>query len=339
MLSFGVDLRNFLLGHVVAVTGATGFVGRALVRRLLGAGLPATQLLCLVRDRAKAVRMGIPDVSVRQVDLDDVPALTSILADTDLVMHLAGATRGLRRRDYFVANEGATAGLVAALAQVAPRCGLVHVSSLAAAGPTLDGVGSAAAIEDCRPVSDYGASKLAGERVAVESGLRTVILRPPVIYGPGDEATDLLMRQACAALVPVPRRARPLSAVYIDDVLDALLAAMRDIQTDARALRCCIPLDGPERTDTDALMRVLAAGVGCGPPRLVGVPDVALHAASVAADFWSRARRRPAYFSRDKAKEICAVGWVADPVPAERLLGWTATTTLAQGVAQLRPPA
>ena len=101
---------------------------------------------------------------------------------------------------------------------------VVLVSSLAAAGPSLDGADSNCGPAACRPVSVYGASKLQGELAFAESGLRHLIVRPPVVYGPGDSATRLLFAQALAPLCVVPLRPRPLSIIHVDDLVAALQA-------------------------------------------------------------------------------------------------------------------
>ncbi len=161
----------------------------------------------------------------------------------------------------------------------------------------------------------------------IASGLPFTIVRPPVVYGPADAATRLLFAQAKAPLVLVPRIARPLSAVHVDDVASALLAALR-----VRPVGAVLALDGPDRTDTHALLRAIAAACGRR-ARLLGVPMWLVRTAALAADALARVRRRPGFFSRDKVREIAACGWVADGGPAARLLGYRPAIPLANGLA------
>ncbi len=248
------------------------------------------------------------------------------------MVHLAGATKGLSRADYFAANADATERLLAAAQQSAPNARFVYVSSLAAAAPSVDGAPSAAPPDELpEATSDYGASKREGERhvlvtAANDPSFNWIVIRPPIIYGPGDAATALLFRQATGWICPVPTKPRPLSIVAIDDVVDALLRAM------VGRNRGFVPLDGPERTDTHALMRALAHAAGRR-ARLVPVPGFVSGLAARGADVWSKFRGRPMFFSLDKMAEVHACGWVAQSDPAMVLLEWTARTDLTDGLA------
>ena len=312
------------------LTGATGFVGGVLLRRLLQEGVPALRLRVLARDRRRAAALGLPDACIVDGDFAD-PASSAALAraaeGVQLVVHLAGSLKGYRRDHFDRVNVEGTARLVAVLAQCAPAAHVICVSSLAAAGPRVDGSGSTAPPDRATPVSWYGDSKRRGELAVVQSGLPYTIVRPPVVYGPGDAATRLLFAQACAPLVVVPPTPRPLSVVNVDDVVAALLQACR-----RRPAGAIVPLDGPERTDTHAFLRAIAAAVGRR-ARLLRVPLAVAKVGAVAADLWARLRARPGFFSRDKMREIAACGWVADGAAAVQQLAFTPQVHLADGLA------
>ncbi len=312
------------------LTGATGFLGGALARALLASGFAPARLRLLVRDPARAERLGLPGASLRSGDLGDpqgAAALASAVAGADLVVHLAGSLKAFGSQGYEAVNVEGTRRLYTAVREVAPQAFVVHVSSLAAAGPSVDGAGSAAPAAHCRPVSAYGASKLRGELELLRAGLAHTIVRPPVVYGPGDGATQLLFQQATAPLVVVPRRAAPISVIHADDVVTALLAAI-----ERRVAGAVLPLDGPERTDTHAFSRAIAFACGRR-ARLLPVPMALAAAAACASDLVARLRRRPGYFNRDKVREIGAPGWVADGAPARAALGFSPRIGLQEGLA------
>ncbi len=312
------------------VTGASGFVGGALVRKLLAAGAAPERIRCLVRDPQRAIALGLPASSLVRGDLGvagglrDLPAA---LRDVGAIVHLAGSLKGYRRAHFDAVNVEGTRELVAAVVAHAPRAHFVCVSSLAAAGPSVDGSGSATPPDASTPVSWYGDSKRQGELAVVRSPLAWTIVRPPVVYGPGDAATRLLFAQANAPLVVVPRRSAPLSIVHVDDVVAALRAALS-----VRPVGAILPLDGPDRTDTHALLRAIAAACGRR-ARLLPVPLLLASLAARASDAFAALRRQAGFFSRDKVREIAACGWVADGGPAAAALGVRPNVTLAQGLA------
>jgi len=312
------------------VTGATGFLGGLMVRRLLAAGLAAERLRCLVRDPARAAAAGLPAASLCRGDLADPSGagLAAAAAGVGAILHLAGTLKGHRPADYDRVNVDGTARLLAAIAAVAPAgAHVVLVSSLAAAGPSIDGAGSALPPDRARPVSWYGDSKRRGELLVVGSSLPWTILRPPVIYGPGDGATRLLFRQACGLLCAAPPRPQPLSVMHADDVVAAVLAALV-----RRPVGAVLPLDGPERTDSHAFLRAIAAACGRR-ARLLRVPLAVAGAAARASDWWGRLRGTSSYFNRDKVRELRAVGWVADGGAAQAALGCTPRIGLVAGLA------
>ena len=321
------------------VTGATGFLGAELVRSLLRLGLPPSRLRCLVRDPAAMTARGIPAVSVCRGDLRDALAVRDAVAGVSLVFHLAGTLKAVRAADYLAVNRDGTAILADAIAAHAPSTFVVHVSSLAAAGPSIDGRGTDLPPSQCRTVSWYGDSKRLGEIAMLQRCARVAIVRPPVVFGPADAATRLVFRQALGMLCPVPPRAQPLSVVHVRDVVLALLAVARSQPEGA-----VLPLDGKERTDTHAFLRAIAAACDRR-ARLLPVPLPIAAAAASVCDLIAAVTRRASYFNADKVRELGAAGWVADGAAALRLVGFRPQTGLMEGLRQValaegycRPP-
>jgi nucleoside-diphosphate-sugar epimerase len=311
------------------LTGATGFLGGAVLKRLLLGGLRATAIRCLVRDRARAIAAGIPADSVYCADLAnpaDTRALAAAVDGTGVVLHLAGAVKAWNRSGFEGPNVDGTRRLLAAVENSSHAAHFLLVSSLAAAGPSTDGASSTAMPDRCRPVSAYGDTKRRAELTVAQGRLPWTIVRPPIVYGPADAATRLLFKQACAPMTAVLARPRPLSVIHRDDVVEALLRTLA-----VRPAGSVLALDGPERTDTHSLLRAMATACG-RTARLVPVPMPFVGAAALTCDLFAALRRRAGFFNRDKMREIRADGWVADGTAAKELLGFQPAVSLATGL-------
>lgn len=313
----------------VLVTGATGFIGRSVVRRLGAAG---RAVRCLVRDPVLAERAGLPPASLVVGALEDPVALARATAGCRAVLHLAGATRALGARGFHAANALGTARLAAATPD---GVRFVQVSSLAAAGPSVDGASSSVRAEDGRPCSHYGRSKRDGELALLEHAARLdwCVVRPPIVYGPGDAGTDLLVRGALAFLAPVPWRRRPLSLVHVTDLTDALIRAL-----ERPGVPGFLPIDGPERADTTSLVQRIARAAGRR-ARPLPLPMWLILACGPLADFVHRLRGSAGFLCSDKLREVAAVGWVADPEPARAALDFVARVGIDEGFATVLGPA
>ena len=175
------------------VTGATGFVGSHVVDRLLN---ERADITCLVRSTSNTTRLNAQNVTTAAVALDDIEALKPVLADADVVFHIAGLTRARCEADYLAVNRDQTHALLTATAAAASHLKrFVYVSSLAAVGPNPSNEPQDETTVP-HPLPGYGASKLAGENVTrdVAERLPVTIVRPPAVYGPRDTNMVSLFR-------------------------------------------------------------------------------------------------------------------------------------------------
>ncbi|WP_414444996.1 NAD-dependent epimerase/dehydratase family protein [Burkholderia sp. 22PA0106] len=194
---------------VVALTGATGFIGAALLPKLASSGY---RVRALCRPRPGRILQSTSNLEWVPGDLDDHAALEALVDGADSVIHCAGAVRGARRADFDRVNESGVINLVQA-AENAPGCRrFLLLSSLAAREPQL---------------SDYSASKRRGERALAANAHRLdwTVLRPPAVYGPGDREMVALFRGMARGWAPVPGAARGrFSLIYVTDLARALVA-------------------------------------------------------------------------------------------------------------------
>jgi uncharacterized protein YbjT (DUF2867 family) len=186
--------------RVVAVTGATGFVGGETLDQLLDAGFAVRALA----RRAQPERAGVTWVAGA---LDDPAALDDLVRGADVVLHIAGVVNAPDRAGFEAGNGQGTAHVIAAMGQAGVKR-LVHVSSFAARNPQL---------------SDYCWSKHLAEEKVRASGLDWTILRPPAVYGPRDTEFIEVMKVARHGLMPVPPTGRA-SLIHVRDLARVLVS-------------------------------------------------------------------------------------------------------------------
>jgi nucleoside-diphosphate-sugar epimerase len=192
----------------IALTGSTGFVGRAVAAQAERCGI----------DCKKLVRIDTHDPKAVTGSLDNGASLRQLVEGCDTVLHLAGAIHARDRADYFKVNAEGTSNLLQA-ARAAGVKRFVHMSSLAAREPEL---------------SDYAASKAAGEAFVLEHSklMDVLVLRPCAVYGPGDMATLPLIKSLLGPLAVVPGTpASRFSLIHVSDLAGIAIEACKNSLT------------------------------------------------------------------------------------------------------------
>lgn len=297
----------------VALTGATGFIGRALCRGLTAGG---QRVHALVRPHSPNRHRLPPGVEQHTVALDDRAGLTAALAGVDAVIYSAGSVRGVDADSFRPANVDGVTALTAACAAMPAAPRVLLISSLAATRPTL---------------SDYAWSKAQGEHALRQhDGLDWTILRPPAVYGPGDvEMRPLLQGMRAGLALRVGPRGQRLSLLHVDDLTSAVLAWLA-----ARAAcRHQVYAIDDGHSGGYSWPELVSAARGTRPVLNLAVPRGLL--AAVARLNLARARLcggRPPMLTPGKVRELSEPDWLCDNSPFTAAIGWVPRICLTVGI-------
>jgi UDP-glucose 4-epimerase len=302
-----------MTGPLIALTGATGFIGRHLLNELPKRGYRVRVLL----RRPSEVPPGATSAVIG--DIAQPCNMTTALRDVDMVIHSAGLAHAMSGRpedDYRTINTQATIRL----AQAAERAGVkrfVFLSSIRAqSGPVAEGI----LTEDmpAAPTDAYGRSKLEAEQGLSGLGLDWAALRPVLVYGPGVKGNMAALVNLAQSPWPLPlgglRAKRSLLS------LDNLVAAVDTLLKTEAPLRRPFIVADPEPVTVPEIVAALRKGFGRA-PGLIPVPSFLLRGAA-------------SLTGRGEAYERLAGSLVASPA-ALAALGWQPVSSTRDGLAQL----
>ena len=297
----------------IAITGGTGFIGRHVITAVTGSG---RSLRLLMRDPAAGEALG-GEAEIIGGALADREALARLVDGADTVIHCAGAISAAGRSAFAAANIEGTRNLAAAAAAAGVRR-FVHLSSIAAREPAL---------------TDYAWSKAESEAALAAElpAARTVVLRPPAVYGPGDRATLPLIRQLLQPLVVLPVVAdQRVSLIFVRDLAAA-------VTTVAGAEPC--PTGPFELSDGTTggyswpdLVGEAARHSGRS-PRILFLPPLLAGLTARAAMLAARLSGGPPMLTLDKLPELYHRDWVSRAEGLAAVTAWRPRTAFAEGLA------
>lgn len=282
---------------ILALTGATGFVGSHLLDRALAAGHAVRALA----RRAQPPRDGVSWIAG---SLSDPAALAELVTGSEAVIHVAGSVNA-SRSGFADANVAGTRAMLAA----AGTRRFVHVSSLAAREPQL---------------SAYGWSKAGGERLVEASAADWTIVRPTGVYGPRDTELREMFAMATRGVMLLPPRGR-VSLIAVEDLARLLLTLAVE-----GAPRAVFEADDGSAGYTHAeLAHAIGRAVGHR-VRAVHVPKPALR---LAAHADMRVRGDRAKLTLDRVGYLSHPDWTADPAKRPPPALWRPQVALDDGLA------
>ncbi len=310
------DLKN----RKVAITGATGFLGPHLVKAFTDAG---AKVSVLARPTSDTKRLQDWSPKIVQGDVLSPSTLDELVDGAEIVVHAAGVVLAKDWEAYRKANVDGTRNMVKASAKAKAET-FILVSSLAAAGPAHPGRPPRREEDGTDPQSWYGRSKREAELALERDGgtmKKSVMLRAGAIYGPWDRAFLAYFKMVRTGVKPVLGTGdRTFQPVYAADVADAALAATTapdGLNAYFIVPKTCVTWTefgtAIERSMDKKAFTIRLPEALLRPDRLGKLPF-----AKAAAD---------------RFKDFFCDRWEADPAKAEKDLGWTAETSLSDGLA------
>ena len=312
----------------VLVTGASGMLGGAVADALAARGDDVTVL----QRRPAGLRH-------REVlaDVVDAAAVRAAVAGHDAVVHLAAKVdvQG-RYREFARVNITGTRNVVSACRR-AGVARLVHVSTPAVAHHGSALVGAPAGPADPRSArGHYARSKAAAEWVALAAdaapdGPATVVVRPHLVWGPGDtQLIGRIIARARAGRLPVVGSGAALiDTTYVTNAADALVAALDRC---AAARGQALVVSNGEPRPVAELLTAICRAAGAAPPRRSVPRSVAFGAGAVVEALWSGRGEPP--MTRFLAEQLSTAHWF-DQRRTREVLRWTPRVSIAEGLAAL----
>lgn len=300
----------------IALTGATGFIGAALTRRLAATN---RKIQALIRPASTHRQPAEPTVRWIKGDLEDSDSLCRLVEGADAVIHCAGAVRGATREQFNRVNADGLARLVLATKAQQPAPRFLLISSLAAREPHL---------------SPYAASKRQGETELAEKadGLSWTIYRPCAVYGPGDREMLPVLRWMAKGIAPVLGDGnRRFSLLYVKDLVEAIIQWLD--------LNCCqsgiyeIHDGNPGGYSWHDVINTVRQLRAKDIVRLK-VPLVLVRLVAAINLLAARAFGYAPMLTPGKVRELCHDNWICDNKALHAATGWSPRTLLPEGLQQ-----
>lgn len=302
------------MAEMIALTGATGFIGAAVARRLTTAGHRVQALI-----RPASIQKQPADIAAEWIegDLDDMQSLGRLVGGVDAVIHCAGTVRGATQEQFNRVNADGLAHLIRAMADQNPRPRLLLMSSLAAREPHL---------------SQYAASKRQGEWILAEQGqqLSWTVYRPSAVYGPGDREILPVFKWMTKGIAPVLGSGNGrFSLIYVKDLAEAVVKWLNHdcCQSGTYEMHDGHP-DGYSWHDVIDMVKHLRTKA----PVRLKIPLVLVKLAAAVNLLAARTIGYAPMLTPGKVRELSHPNWVCDNASLNRATGWSPQILLPEGL-------
>jgi nucleoside-diphosphate-sugar epimerase len=311
----------------VLVTGASGFLGGWVAQRLTERG---HTVRALVRKSSNRKHLEtLERLEFAEGSVEDRASVEKAVDGVDAVVHSAALVKARNEAEYRRTNVEGTKNLVEASRPRGKQLArFVHVSSLEAGGPSE--AGDPVPLHQETPVTAYGRSKLAAEKVALEAKheLPVTILRPGAIYGPRDQEILEAFKSVKRGLKPTVAGGKALgSFIFAPDCAEVVARAL-EVDTPSGSIFHVVDDTPVTQTEflgyiEDALQKKALIGVS--------LPRFVLKTVSHGVKAFGAVTNRAVMLTPEKA-EMLLMHWVGSSEHAQKAFGWKPTVALPEGV-------
>ena len=299
------------MSEIVALTGATGFIGRALLDHFRENTIP-------VRALCRRPQTNSDSVNWIEGDLSNKTALNTLLDGASVLIHCAGVVRGKSLEDFTEVNTLGTRNLLDTVRQQSGHPRILFISSLAARQPEL---------------SWYAQSKHQAESLFHTSqDINWSIFRPTAVYGPGDTEIQPLMRLLRRGLLPAPATGSNFTLLHVHDLVSAVALWLNNSSVNGNTYE--LDDGSPSGYNWDILTKLANEIWGRSVLR-VSVPLPVLGAVSKINLTAARLLNYAPMLTPAKIREITHPDWSCDTSGICRDLGWEAEIKLVDAMQEL----
>ncbi len=296
----------------VLVTGSNGFVGSHLTETLIERG---HKVVCQVRNTSNVKWLKNLNVEYFYGDVRDKKAINEMVKGVEAVIHNAAVLRSLKKDHYYEVNQISTRNIAEALLKYNPSLKkMIFISSQAAMGPGENIEPKKTVGKEC-PISDYGLSKLAGEKELkiLDNKIPYTVLRPASVYGPRDKDIFIFFKLVNYGLIPAPFKKRYLQLLFVKDLALAAAKSIENSRSDFKTYFLAENKPYLWQEVGETIARALSKKA-----YLLPLPDFLFHLTAFFSEAAGYCTNTPAVINRQKVREMHECFWVGDNADSVR---------------------
>ena len=311
----------------VLLTGASGFVGSIVARKLLQ---KESEVFCLVRSTSNLRWIADLDINVIYGSLDDKLSLKAALKDVDYVYHLAGVTKANDLEEYDRGNYWGTKNLIDTIVEEKLKLKRFMFTSSQAAFGSGDSLTPIDENHTPEPLTFYGESKLKAQKYVEQhfNKIPSTILIPSAVYGPRD--TDVLEFFKTVKMGIIPRlqgKEKYASMIHVNDLAEGIIAAVESENTIGQSYF----MSNPKPYGWSEISRITLDYLGKRAIS-VNIPLLVVQGLAFFTEVYSKISKKPSIVSRQKIIEMKQDFWICSPNKAKKDFGWQAKIDIEQGI-------